>query len=888
MTAVFRIIDFILFFILFAFAALSPSSISQEEEEEEPVPYPLPTSLPKVKSTTLRTIIKPDSEVFHSNSGIQVTFNTEDKHQGGHQFQENIEESALQPVISGDRFETYSGQLRPSSQYHQQETQQVQNGDPRSRTFDALNQFNRIQNQNRILHQNAPSSPIYRPSPDQGLLLSYTHNQQANRHFQSQNYDSRLKNAPPPASFFPEPSINLSPQQHQPSKYRTQPKPIPIPLRHQDQEQQKPGPHPQQAYYSNNNNNNNGQQLQQQQYNKPQPAIQYQQPQFRLKQPANLNHPLYTQHQSAPQAAPKPIQQEQHRFAPPNYNSNPQPQFTANNGLFQQRAPNLGSTAQFNRVVTGAELVESLPKYEQHITETVPLSEINKPFGRPSNQQPQLTSGFNPLSGNPYQQLRQQATNQLQLQQPGPIAQQTIQQPSNQQHHIQHHQQQTHSHQTHSQQTHSQQPTHNQQSHSQQIQQQQIQQQQLQQQQIQQQQNQQQQNLHQQQQQTSSSILIQQSQEPQIVLPINYPSPQQYLSQQQLQSVRESAKERPSLKLNQDKIIPGKGVSTLATDVFANLEKDQTRYHNTQSQNIYKIQPNKFVDTSSRNTVESSLGPIKSLVSPKPERLTSSPESIRAGSSTTAKPLSQKITAQLPDEVPEDLRQQLLSSGILENADISILDYDKVGDVPLENLPPEHLANFYGAGGASQISSSNKVLNIVKPNGENVANIQYDDGDKSEDKKTKTLPKKQNVDLKVVRFDSSSQQTVANHYIKDDSTVVPSVDINRPYNRYLPLKINGEQFPIPDVESLRNKKISSVVVLAPVDSLHFADREYDGEIEDGRFERDVIDSKEVKFVSGESLKTLLRKPTKEHFKRWLDKESKTDIDLQSVVLLVST
>lgn len=140
----------------------------------------------------------------------------------------------------------------------------------------------------------------------------------------------------------------------------------------------------------------------------------------------------------------------------------------------------------------------------------------------------------------------------------------------------------------------------------------------------------------------------------------------------------------------------------------------------------------------------------------------------------------------------------------------------------------------------------------------------------------------------VVRFDSSNQKIIADKYIRPDSTVLPSVDINQQdYNRYLPLKVNGEQFPIPDVEPLRNKKISSVVVLAPVDGLSSSDSDGDEDvIEDGRYERDVIDSKEVKFLAGDSLKTLLRKPTKENFKRWLDKEAKTNVDMQSVVLLV--
>lgn len=68
------------------------------------------------------------------------------------------------------------------------------------------------------------------------------------------------------------------------------------------------------------------------------------------------------------------------------------------------------------------------------------------------------------------------------------------------------------------------------------------------------------------------------------------------------------------------------------------------------------------------------------------------------------------LEAQLPDEVPDDLRQQLLSSGILNNADISILDYDKVGDIPLSALPPDQLANFYGAGTVFSIKNPLKRL----------------------------------------------------------------------------------------------------------------------------------------------------------------------------------
>lgn len=345
---------------------------------------------------------------------------------------------------------------------------------------------------------------------------------------------------------------------------------------------------------------------------------------------------------------------------------------------------------------------------------------------------------------------------------------------------------------------------------------------------------------------------------------------------------------QPNAQYRAQNIVPGKGVSNLATDVFAELAEK------TQQSNVQLDGRNRFATATERASISSpTYSPSTTHYytnAPSTNQYRTNAPSPTPSTTTTPKPsvqASAKATAALPDEVPDDLRQQLLSSGILENADISILDYDKIGDVPLESLPPEHLANFYGAGGATQISSSNRVLNVVKPNGDSIAGLQYND--KSDEKKMKTVSKKQNVDLKVVRFDSNSQKSVTDRYIKHDSTVLPTIDINQAYNRYLPLKVDGDQFPIPDVDALRNKRISSVVVLAPVDGLNSSDESGDSNediIEDGRYERDVIDSKEVKFLAGDSLKNLLRKPTKENFKRWLEKESKTNVDFQSVVLLV--
>lgn len=340
-----------------------------------------------------------------------------------------------------------------------------------------------------------------------------------------------------------------------------------------------------------------------------------------------------------------------------------------------------------------------------------------------------------------------------------------------------------------------------------------------------------------------------------------------------------------------EKVIPGKGVSNLATDVFAEEDdKEENIYQQLDARNKFTIHAAPS-QSQSQNLASTERNFVTNYVTQKVRSSSYAPATTTP--TTTVKPIPKKSVLDLPDEVPDDLRQQLLSSGILDNAEISILDYDKVGETPLESLPPEHLANFYGAGGASQISSSNRILNIVKPNGDHVSNVRLNDDDKFEEKKMKTVSKKHNVDLKVVHFDSSNQKTIADKYIKQDSTVLPSVDINQPYNRYLPLKVNGEQFPIPDIETLRNKKISSVVVLAPVDGLSSNENDGDNQrtddddlIEDGRYERDVIDSKEVKFLAGDSLKNLLRKPTKENFKRWLDKEAKTNVDMQSVVLLV--
>jgi kinesin family protein 13 len=218
---------------------------------------------------------------------------------------------------------------------------------------------------------------------------------------------------------------------------------------------------------------------------------------------------------------------------------------------------------------------------------------------------------------------------------------------------------------------------------------------------------------------------------------------------------------------------------------------------------------------------------------------------------------------ELPDEVPDDLRQQLLSSGILSNADIQILDYDKVGDIPIENLPPEALENFYGSAGAA----SAPIPSIVAANASEAP-----------------------VEMKVVRYDPTTAkgQEVVEKYVRKDATQVDPVALNdSKYNRYLPLKVSGAQFPLPDVPELRGRNVTSVVVLAPVNYEFQEKQDIPTEDDSDRSSREApLEVRGVQFVAGDILKQLVKEPTSENFKRWLDHENATDSDRQSIVLLV--
>lgn len=319
---------------------------------------------------------------------------------------------------------------------------------------------------------------------------------------------------------------------------------------------------------------------------------------------------------------------------------------------------------------------------------------------------------------------------------------------------------------------------------------------------------------------------------------------QQSLLQRQQQQIQNDFASNPSPKSNQQRTSqfshPNQIVSTTSQPVKSTTAGYQTKYSQVYSQ------------TPSSTPVPTAETPVST---------TEDPQKAKEKENRFKENL-----AALPDEVPDDIREQLLSSGILGNADISILDYDKVGDIPIESLPPEALENFYGAGSAP-------VPAVALP-------------DQPPSPVDNTPAESTGVEMKVVHYDPASQegQKVEDTYIKDDATQVDSVILNdSKYNRYLPLKVSGSNFPLPDASILAGKKVNSVVVLAPVDYDFVKQAEEEDERE-GR--SGPVQVQGVRFIAGNILKNLIKDPTSENYKDWLSKEKSIPSDRQSVVLLV--
>lgn len=240
------------------------------------------------------------------------------------------------------------------------------------------------------------------------------------------------------------------------------------------------------------------------------------------------------------------------------------------------------------------------------------------------------------------------------------------------------------------------------------------------------------------------------------------------------------------------------------------------------------------------------------------------------------------------------------------------MDYDKVGGINLENLPPEALANFYSAGGASatsaasepipQLAKKPKRVNLSTKSELQIAQSSSNLAGKSSSgvKSTEGMTLRPGgVEMKVVRFDPNTAQGqyIAEKHIDSEATrlnPVPVVndrnneEIASQYNRYIPLKVSGASFPIPNVPELSGKRISSVVVLAPVDYTYRPEDIGLSELairQGKKFEPTNVQA--IKFLAGDSLKQLMKKPSAENYKRWLEQEKISDPQKQSVVLLVT-
>ncbi|XP_017027844.1 serine/threonine-protein kinase Wnk [Drosophila kikkawai] len=854
-------------------ASLNNDDNEEEEEEEEVIQYPV-TPLPPLKSTTLRTIIHPDSEKFHSNSGIHVSFGAENKHQTGHILEEHDAESiqrqvvALPPSVAA---KSESGYISNTRADYGRENNFGRSPGPISNLLfgsnyqsQGLNYQQQHQQQLPTQHGNnyfRPPAALVGPPPSypkptqQQQVQAPHHGSITQQQLPSTSSQSIFNKLVQQSQYY----INHN-QQYQPHQQQQQ---------HQQQHQ--PQQHATQQHHQ--------QEPQQQQYQKP-PHKQVQVPFFPTIPPKSVTpapyQPIKFRPTPAPAAQVKPLPlpvkldntnyQTQQHYQPQQQQKLPhqqqsyqfvrqpqfvqQPQFTVrsptpppeyysqqkqqsqqqSHQVHQQQQHHQSSLNYFDiKPSKETELLKSIPKFEQHITETV-----QNPIAH-SSQQPQ------------YQQQQQQHQSQQQFAYtrnevihdvPAPNLGPTVQQPvsghyitassSNLQQQQQQHQQSHFS--SFPSEAPPQLPIYAESTHGQKVM-------------------------------VvtpvpPSSNYVTYSQYPQATNePVVHVNAQSAALQAQASTNFAQQPRQPAVSqiTSQSGDNSPFSVSTFHSDVFKELEQRNQKDH----QQTVKVA-----------TPVTVAAPASA---PAPAAPAASPASSPNGKAS-------QTLLQLPDEVPEDLRQQLFSSGILNNADISILDYDKQGDIALENLPAEHLQHFYGAGGGAQIAETNKVLTVVKPNGDKVA---LSEKQLDRVKQTNSLPQKQNLDVKVVRYDAEQGQSVSEKYVRTDATVVTPVDLaeRQQYNRYLPLKINGAQFPIPDSEELQGKRIVSVVVLAPVEAQNPS--------QSGSSEARSADGKEVKFLGGELIKTLVKKPTRDNFKRWLEKEARTDLDLQSVVLLVA-
>jgi len=758
--------------------AVTPASNSDTEEH-----YPPPSEVPTYtatpppsppQTTTLRTIIRPDSETYHG-TGLHVTFGDprdEDSHE------DYVQQSAPHPSVVFPH-QNFGVQYhhRPSFVPHEHQKRQPES----------------FQQQ-----PSAPLQPSQSPFHQQGPFPSH------------QLAFQRPLNSPPffqqrqPQFQQPPPLPQHVPLSHQPPPFRHLPPPLTPPQQLQ----------PQKPQFS------------------QQPPFQFQRP---LQAPVSHNQRPIPTHIQQSQQIPLPqgpVFQEPLQTPSFQQPQNPQqrPNFAEPSSTLEHRKP-------IFPVQTGAGFIHHP---DQQRNNPQPPAALQQQLQLQQQQQFHLQQQQHLFQ---QQQQQQQREQQLLQQQQRPNIQQHHQLPLQQQQQQQHLQQQ----QQHLQHQHQQQQQQQQQHHHQHHQN-------------------QQQNQQQQLQQLQPQILPDKQQNPfggEIVKSISQQlrlNPDGQSNEQQTgtannrfnQNVQQQILPTPSPLFQH----PVQNQQPLFTHQTLNRQQPQTVLPTTAANNY--TPPQKLFS----GVVSTTSSPL-TVTTPKQQEssteITSNEEDDKYKNAFNSSAL-----AALPDEVPEDLRQQLLSSGILSNADIQILDYDKVGDIPIENLPPEALENFYGAAGAA----SAPVPSIVAANGSEAP-----------------------VEMKVIRYDPATAegQEVAQKYVRKDATQVDPVVLNdSKYNRYLPLKINGAQFPLPDIPELRGRNVTSVVVLAPVDYDFQQKTDYPTDDDSNRSSRSApTEVRGVQFVAGDTLKELVKEPTSENFKRWLDRENATAADQQSIVLLVT-
>ncbi|XP_034835634.1 alpha-protein kinase 1-like [Maniola hyperantus] len=948
--------------------AITPPSNEDDHHEEYVTVTPQPYYIPS-QTTTLRAIIKPESEVYHSNSNVKITFGN-DEHHYGYRREENHhgeerEETAPRPAIAlpnPQPTEIQTGRsASPKTQYNEHEnkhfsqsSQQAYQSGQKAQSRIQFQQQPQINHEPQLPRQGPSVTPFRAQAPRQPFgpaisLRPFSNvSPSPSQHFSNvaptipgpigpsfssfprpnnpptfnlrQNnppsFGSRPHyNGPPRVSFHPGPQrpqqqffdeakylqenyhtittdqVDLQKQQLSPNRpiqnLNLTPKPNPSPssvhfTEHQSRpqqiipfNQQLPQQRPPQVFDSNKNKQSftinpnrppffnlkpspphiedNRPPFQRQPLpHPPQQHVSFQQgPQTQLRpSPQISSQDSHNQNifLASPSSTPSPIPHNQFLPQPSStpffsFQSSPssnQPQNFHQQSLSErpQGLSNLEHQQNVQQFVpNGGELVASIPRYEHHITVNGPDDQHSFSGGLNIISQPTPTAS----------QVEQQAQSQYIDAEQEQVRQQLAQNVRKQQEEIQRLQNQlqfAHQHQQQQQQ---------QQQHQHQQQQQQQQQQQRQQHQQQQQQQQEQQEQQQQHQQQQHQLQQQQQHQQQ--------------QQQQQQQHQQAEYEQRVNQYNQ---------------------QQQAAANNQYVQERSRLQPTYVTSSASPEYYQSTSRTVE--IKPTTQKYGSSTVNAVSNSQESQKEQKKRPAIELPDEVPDDLRQQLLSSGILDNADISVLDYDKVGETPLESLPPDQLANFFSAGGAQQIAASEHRPVVVKPNGDRIEsriddNFDEDDQDIAASENLPSIvapPNKQAVEMKVVLFDpkTAEGQKIANDYVQEDATQVDPVALNdKKYNRYLPLKVSGNQFPLPDV--LKGRKITSVVVLAPVET-----EALDGE--HLRTERSATDNlRGIKFVAGESLHKLLRRPTKDNFEKWLDMEKRTATDEQSVILLVT-